>query len=64
MGDFGIKKKLFNFAEIFEKLLALLSKISKIKLQEYGIEPWLSTNKHISCEQTNHKDNKRTVKSS
>jgi len=36
-------------------------KFQKFKLQEFGIKPWISINKHISCEQTNHKDNKKTL---
>jgi hypothetical protein len=59
MGDFSINWSIFYFARVLEKKFDPLSRFLKFKIAKSGIKPWSSTDKHISCEHIDHKDNKK-----
>jgi len=61
-GRLGHKLNYFLFFEFFERKKPYCQKLQKFRLQESRIESWPNTNKHISCEHTNHKENRKIMK--
>jgi hypothetical protein len=61
-GQLGHKLNYFLFFETFERKKPYCRKLQKFRLQESGIKSWPNTNKHISCEHTNHKENRKIMK--